>query len=81
MYTVGRYQDLNGDGIDQWPNDGGDLVFAEMRTPNEEPPGAAPCGSGAVETQTARRRSTPTAGRVASSRYANSQWVDFHAEG
>jgi len=26
----------NGDGINQWPNDGGDLVYAEMRLPNEE---------------------------------------------
>ena len=29
-------QDLNGDGIHQWPNDGGDLVYAEMRKPAEE---------------------------------------------
>jgi len=28
LYTVWCYQDLNGDGIHQWPNDGGDLVYA-----------------------------------------------------
>ena len=36
MYTVWCYQDLNGDGIHQWPDDGGDLVYAEMRKPTEE---------------------------------------------
>ena len=36
MYTVSYYQDLNGDGIHEWPDDGGDLFYAEMRKPTEE---------------------------------------------
>jgi hypothetical protein len=36
MYMVWCCQDLNGDGIHQWPNNGGDLVYAEMRKPAEE---------------------------------------------
>jgi len=46
MDTVWCYQDLNGDGIHQWPNDGGDLVYAEMRKPTEEPPSAVAAHSG-----------------------------------
>lgn len=36
MDTVSCYQDLNSDGSDEWPNDGGDLVYAEMRKPDQE---------------------------------------------
>jgi hypothetical protein len=36
IYTVWCYQDLNGDGIHQWPIDRSDLVYAEMRKPSEE---------------------------------------------
>jgi hypothetical protein len=33
MHTVWSYQDLKGVGIHQWLNDGGDLVYLEMRKP------------------------------------------------
>jgi hypothetical protein len=34
MVTVWCYQDGNGDGIHEFPNDGGDLVYAQMDYPN-----------------------------------------------
>src|SRR5262245_27600098 len=34
MVTIWCYQDLNGDGIHTFPNDGGDLVYAQMDHPD-----------------------------------------------
>jgi hypothetical protein len=51
MYNVWCHQNLNGNGIHQWPN-GDDLVYVEARSPNEAPPLASlvPSGSEAMET-------------------------------
>ena len=60
------YQDRNGDGINQWPNDGGDLVYGRdaIAQRGAHPPVVVPSGSGAEETPSAGPFSTPTAGRT-----------------
>ena len=34
MVAVWCYQDLTGDGIHEWPNDGGDLVYVQLDNPD-----------------------------------------------
>ena len=36
MVAVWCYQDVNGDGIQVWSDDGGDLVYIELRHPDEQ---------------------------------------------